>query len=242
MGLLAIETTGPIGSVALYNNEKFSEMATETEMSHLKEIVPLCNKLLLREAVATKELEAIAVDVGPGSFTGIRIGVVTVKTMAQLLNIPVIPVNSIEVWREKALDITEDFEAVAVIYNARRGQVYGGIYGKNEEEIMPAGAYMLTDIIDKLKEKNIQKVRFFGDGIDAYEEDIAGAEKLNGVEISFACVDDRYQGAEMLLRYVMRRKADLKAMSYEQVEPCYMREAEAMVRLREGTLGKSNGR
>lgn len=120
MYILAIETTGEIGSVALaYCGElsKPDERAdngaayipqnlisvekTDSPMSHLRKLAPMIDKVLKAHGIVPDDLDAIAVSVGPGSFTGIRIGVTTARCLGQILNKPLIPVGSLEMWKEK---------------------------------------------------------------------------------------------------------------------------------------------
>ena len=86
MFILGIETTGKVGSVAIVDESgKTVNRVTTDSMSHLRELVPMIKELVDELGVSLNELDAIAVSVGPGSFTGIRIGLATAKTLAQTL-------------------------------------------------------------------------------------------------------------------------------------------------------------
>ncbi|MGN0714526.1 MAG: tRNA (adenosine(37)-N6)-threonylcarbamoyltransferase complex dimerization subunit type 1 TsaB, partial [Anaerovoracaceae bacterium] len=198
MYILAIETTGPQCSVALVSGDggcRVLGMESSAEaLSHLRDLVPLTEKLLSHLNVAKSALSHIAVSAGPGSFTGIRIGVTTARALGQALNLPVIAVPTLDAFAYKeavcgtaepvgtsdaACDAnpvgTSGTEGAAnpvacAILNARRGQVYGKIEGW-----LPGCPCMLTDVLDILKsadgpvKKAGRPVLFFGDGIDAYE-------------------------------------------------------------------------
>lgn len=163
MYILAIETTGKIGSVAVIDYEKSSEATednnsnhvscipsdniiiekTDSPMSHLRELAPMMDKILKSKNLKPEDLDAIAVSVGPGSFTGIRIGVTTARCLGQILDKPIIPVGSLEMWKEKLyVDGTGEKENttkyVVPLYNARRGQVYGSIYKKTIGRQLPS--------------------------------------------------------------------------------------------------------
>ena len=90
--ILAIETTGPLASVALSG---FPELVNQTHYSHLEEIAPMVKEILAASGVDPAELDAIAVSRGPGSFTGIRIGMATAKGFAQVWDKPVICVPTL---------------------------------------------------------------------------------------------------------------------------------------------------
>lgn len=224
MYILGIETTGHIGSVSLYNSldGNMSYKETDEEMAHLRNLTPMIDEILKENNIKPKELSKIACSVGPGSYTGIRIGVSTARAMAQALGIPCVPISSLGQF--KILCNGED--DIAVIYNARRGQVYGSIFGSSGEEILKPGPYMLTEVLDVIKEKKINPV-FYGDGIDFYKE------KLNGFRL--APVETRYQKANMTVISAMHSDVEV---GYNDLLPQYMRETEAEQKLRDGTLAK----
>ena len=106
MYILAIETTGPFGSVALVSEEEnkcvvLGEMTSADEMNHLKDLLPQASRLLESAGVKKSELTHIAVSAGPGSFTGIRIGVSTARALAQALDIPCVSVPTLDAFLYK---------------------------------------------------------------------------------------------------------------------------------------------
>lgn len=196
MFILAIETTGPLGSVALLD-EKENVLGYEVSqgtMSHLKDLIPMINTMLNKCGVSINDVDLLAPSVGPGSFTGIRIGVSTARALCQALGIRAVPVPTLEAFCFKETARTAEYvqqikggraadgqtsvvcrpgTAVCAIINARRGQVYGMI-----DSFMEPGPYMLTDVIEVYKSKLEPygcRMLFFGDGIDAYEKDIIAA-------------------------------------------------------------------
>ena len=100
MYILAIETTGPFCSVALVNDEGlFMEKSSEEEMNHLQGLLPLTQQLLDEAGVEKTQLTHVAASVGPGSFTGIRIGVSTARALGQALNLPLVAVPTLEAFK-----------------------------------------------------------------------------------------------------------------------------------------------
>ena len=146
MYILAIETTGPYGSVALINekNEILGHEVSKESMSHLKDLMPMIKRMLQGQGIDGSDIDAIACDAGPGSFTGIRIGVSTARALAQIWKIPCIKVSSLSSALHKELPEGKnpDDTIVCVILNARRRQVYGFIDGYLDE-----GPWMIDDII-----------------------------------------------------------------------------------------------
>ena len=234
MFILAIETTGPFGSTALLDekgNVLGCEVSRET-MSHLKDLIPMVDTMLKKCGVSKDQIDLLAPSVGPGSFTGIRIGVSTARALCQALGIKAVPVPTLEAFCFKesagmqtasvAARKSGDHEAgiqaasrqpacgrtaVCAIINARRGQVYGMIDG-----FMEPGPYMLTDVLDVYKSKvepDGGKLLFYGDGIDAYEKDIIEAlgQPGPGPEccFEFAPKEDRYQDALSVGKWAVER-------------------------------------
>lgn len=229
MFILGIETTGKVGSVAIISESgRTVNRVTTDSMSHLRELVPMIKELVDELGISLNELDAIAVSVGPGSFTGIRIGLATAKTLAQTLGKKCISVNSLEIFKEKA----DSDNKVAVIYNARRGQVYGAIYGNDGSEILAPGPYMLDEVLEVAEVYD--DIKWYGDGVIAY------ADRLSGMNI--AEIDEMNQSADMVCRYACLKLEDGKLLDFDQLEPEYMRLPEAEQKLKDGRLAEEMAR
>ncbi len=238
MYILAIETTGPLCSVALLKNREIIGTKVGTQLrNHLKDLMPLVRELLADCNVDKKELSYIAASVGPGSFTGVRIGVTTARALGQALGIKVISVPTLDGYCYKP-EAKESGKVTCGIINARRGQVYGIVEG-----YMPGGPYMLTDVLEVLKGEVFpegKKVQFFGDGIDAYDgkiqEELGQAGYQLGKDYFYADEAFRHQDAASvgLLAYEKAMAEDV--LDVEELLPDYMRKAEAQQKLEAGQL------
>lgn len=252
MYILAIETTGPKGSVALIGEDGKTTLKVSAEkMNHLKDLTPMAQQLLDEIGIGKSALTAVAASVGPGSFTGIRIGVATARAVAQALNIPAVAVPTLEAFKLKC----GGEELVVPIFNARRGQVYGAVFDALGEDILKSGPYMLTDCFDALL-SHFQKrqsalsceteqplgVRFYGDGIDAYREQIEefakSAARTYGATVTPAPEAERYQTADMIARCVLAKVLSGDTLTAEELLPEYMRETEAEQKLKDGSLAR----
>ncbi|MDD7718861.1 MAG: tRNA (adenosine(37)-N6)-threonylcarbamoyltransferase complex dimerization subunit type 1 TsaB [Eubacteriaceae bacterium] len=253
MYILAIETTGPLGSVAIIDeNGKIKQAVSGEEMNHLKDLMPMAQRLTSELGITPGDLTAVAASVGPGSFTGIRIGVSTARALSQALGIPAAGVKTLDSFKLKC----RGSRVIVPIFNARRGQVYGGVFGENGEDILPGGPYMLEDVLSAIKTELedrfdntncgmpvAAKVVFYGDGIDAYEErlDQFTAELK---ESRVACViekaekEERYQCAAMTAQAALEMYKQGKTVSVEELLPDYMRTTEAEQKLKDGTLAR----
>ncbi|MCQ2547946.1 MAG: tRNA (adenosine(37)-N6)-threonylcarbamoyltransferase complex dimerization subunit type 1 TsaB [Clostridia bacterium] len=231
MYILAIETTGKYASVALLDAKANVKMKrSEEEMNHLQDLMPLIDKLLKQERVKKEDLTGIAVSVGPGSFTGIRIGIATAKALAQSLDLPCVPVDSLKAFiqQEKSEGL------ICPIINARRGQVYGAIFDRGDyncRTLLPPGPYMMDEVLQAIEEKAYGKVTFYGDGIDAYEDMIKKA--IPAERRVFANEALRYPSAKSVGLDAFMKFLWGKPVSFDKLEPNYMREAEAERKLKE---------
>lgn len=224
MYILALETTGPVGSVAIIDEKKnILSLASTEEMNHLKELMPMAQKIIDKLGISKKEISAVAASSGPGSFTGIRIGVSTARAISQALGIPAIKVETLETFRR----FSEKGKPVAVIFNARRGQVYGAVFDASGKEILKPGPYMLSDVLEAVS--GLSPV-FYGDGADAYKESLEGFE--------IAEEKERYQSADLVALCALEKYEKGQTLNYEELLPDYMREVEANQKLRDGTLAK----
>ena len=260
MNILAIETTGAFASVAFAKSETpgmlaqiISKVNGCDRFSHLQNLTPQIQQVLedagktdeFDEGLTVKDLDYIAVSVGPGSFTGIRIGVATARALAQSLDIPCVGVSSLEALAmriqpgecnvavegiQTGWDVTED-TLICPILDARRSQVYGGGYFIKDRfpvEEIKAGPYTLDEFLEAAKDYD--KVCFLGDGVDKYGgEIVAGRKGRTG----FAREKIRYQDAGQIARLGCRMYEEGKAVSFAKLQPEYMRMAEAERKLRE---------
>lgn len=247
MYILGFETTGPICSVALLdldNPNRIFIVNGKEPMSHLKDLTRYAKILMEDEGVAMDGIAAVAASIGPGSFTGIRIGVTSARAVAQALNVPCIAVPTLDVFR-----LRSDRKSVVVpIFNARRGQVYGAIFSETKDVLAP-GPYMLEDVLAELKGYMVGKcsagcaaeslcVVFYGDGVDAYMERLIEFKEASDFDIEFAPEEARYQTADLVIQYAADKSAKSETCAVEELLPDYMRKAEAEQKLEDGTLKK----
>ncbi|MEO8862667.1 MAG: tRNA (adenosine(37)-N6)-threonylcarbamoyltransferase complex dimerization subunit type 1 TsaB, partial [Ginsengibacter sp.] len=103
------------------------------------------DKILKDRQIAIKELEAIGVSSGPGSYTGIRVGLAAAKGLCFALNIPMITYNSLELLALSAIDFAKDKEGLyCPMIDARRMEVYTALYKFTEEEVFGPSALILS--------------------------------------------------------------------------------------------------
>lgn len=233
MHLLAIETTGAHASVALIDEtEQIVLSRSQETLSHLQNLIPMISTLLAQQGIALKDLTAIAVSEGPGSFTGIRIGVSTAKALAQVLDLPVISVPSLSAF---SLLHRESGGILCPVLDARRSQVYAGAYRCPKdgvvEIVVPPAAYDLNEYFQLLTPltRDPGEFFFFGDGIPFYGQQIQ--EWQAGVR--FAPAEGNLQMAGSVARLALTLYQNGKEQSLFTLQPAYLRKAEAERKLEE---------
>ena len=245
MYILAIETTGAYASVALLDEVSeapriLSVIHGNDRFSHLQNLTPQISQILEEHSLTPGDLTAVAVSCGPGSFTGIRIGVSTARALAQVLDIPCIPVSSLEALALRETSVSRRLICPAL--DARRKQVYGAAYeivdGLPVCRIEPASCLM-TEFLQKLDSHldDLPDVKtevfFLGDGIDTCGDllqEWSGKEKA---EVTYAPKEIRYQDAATVALRGWQLYKEGKSCGYMELEPEYLRMAEAEKKLKD---------
>jgi tRNA threonylcarbamoyladenosine biosynthesis protein TsaB len=142
--LLAFDTATPFVSVALHDGEDVVvELRSDRSMKHGEQLAPLIEQALARAGIGRQDLTAVAVGVGPGPFTGLRVGLVTARTLGYVLDVPVHGVCSLDVLAVEAVEtgaVTAGEFLVAT--DARRKEVYVARYDER-------GARLAGPVVDK---------------------------------------------------------------------------------------------
>ncbi len=140
MKILTIDTSGEFATVTVTDTDS-KKTVTEVShdvMSHLRLLIPMIQKALDKAGIKKEEITHIAAAVGPGSFTGIRIGLATAKVMAQMMNLPIIPLSSLEIYayadytsRDENMRVTVLSEGAAAECTAVEGIAAEGAAAKD---------------------------------------------------------------------------------------------------------------
>ena len=218
---LAIDTSNTTLSIALVEGNNVLYEITETAKNdHSKRLMPAIEKLFKEAGCQPKDLDLIAVAQGPGSYTGVRIGVTVAKTLAWTLKKPLVGISSLEIL---ARNINEGGYVVP-LFDARRQTVFAGIYdGKTYESIIADGHYDLEQLLDNLSKKD-KKMYFLGSDVIKYWELIE--DKLGNRAVKIENSELNIPHASILAKLAISREpiADIHHFS-----PAYHRLPEAEV-------------
>ena len=213
--ILNIETSTKACSVALHKNGELivSREDVTTNFSHSEKLLKFISKLFSDAKLSLSDLDAIAVSMGPGSYTGLRIGVSTAKGLCYGLDIPLISISTLKAMSfGMALEIKADLYCPMI--DARRMEVYSAFFDINNSEVRKIQA----DIIDEnsYKKELEKKVVFFGDGSEKIKEKI---KHENAMFISNIHPSAKNMG---LLSYQKFNKSLFEDLAY--FEPFYLKD------------------
>ena len=183
MKILGLDSSGIVASVAVVEDDILvAEYTVNYKKTHSQTLLPMLDEIAKMTELDLNTVDAIAVAAGPGSFTGLRIGSATAKGLGLALKKPLIAVPTVE---GLAYNLYDTDGLICPIMDARRRQVYTGIYRFEEHRLVTVEDQMavpMEEMISKLNEYQ-QPVTFLGDGVPVFTDMIA--EKLK-VPYSFA--------------------------------------------------------
>lgn len=182
MKILALDSSGLVASVALAEDDKLiAEYTIQYKKTHSQTLLPMLDEIKKMVELDLSTVDAIAVAAGPGSFTGLRIGSATAKGLALALEKPIVPVPTVN---GLAYQMYGTDALVCPIMDARRSQVYTGIYEFVYEKdhydmrvIKEQCAAAFDEIAESLNELN-RKVIFLGDGVPVFAKRMSDVMKV----------------------------------------------------------------
>ncbi|MBP2625763.1 MAG: universal protein YeaZ [Firmicutes bacterium] len=155
MPILALETATLVSSVALATADTLlAEITLQTKKTHSELLMPHIDKILAMAEVSKADIKAVAVSVGPGSFTGLRIGLATAKTLAYAMNVPLIGVPTLAAL---AYGCLVPGVILAPMLDAQKGNVYHALFEWRSgelKELMPPTVMYIDEALDNLAEYN----------------------------------------------------------------------------------------
>jgi len=180
MKILAMDSATRVAGIALVDGDQtiLAEALLNTGKTHSEKLLPLLAEVLNYAGLGLKDLSGIAVTKGPGSFTGLRIGLATAKTLAQVLGLPLVGVPTLDVLSQNAAG---SGGLICPLIVARRQEVYTALYGggdcppsERRTEYLALSPDQLFELLDRTGET----VTFLGDAVQEYQRDLTA--KLGG--------------------------------------------------------------
>lgn len=216
MILLLIDTSGPVAGVALMEDGKVRyEAMCVNSFTHSQSMLPMVEEAYLHTGLSVDKTDYFACVTGPGSFTGVRIGVSTVKALAQVGNKPCVMVDALE---SMANGVRYFGGILCPIQDARAGQVYGAAFeGTTMERLLPDEPLILEEYLEKVAAYG-KKMLFLGDGMPVHREKIGA---MLGDKAVFAPAQLSYLRPAAAAELAWNRIEE--AVSYLELQPLYLR-------------------
>lgn len=168
--ILNIDTATTTGSVSLSRDgQAIQTLVNEKQQDHAATMILFVQQILKEQGILPEALDAIAVSAGPGSYTGLRVGVATAKGLCYAWHKPLLAISTLQMMAQGLVATVKDELAwYCPMLDARRQEVFMGLYDAGLQEIMPPQAMILepSSLDGPLAEK---KIYFFGDGSPKWE-------------------------------------------------------------------------
>ena len=221
--ILSADTSTLNLSIALLKNGVLLAESETSALKHSSGLLPEIDALLKRSGLRIDDISAFCVGLGPGSFTGLRIGVTTMRGLAFSLKKPVIGISSMDCL---AYNLLGRKGIICPAIDAKQNKVYSRIYKSNGKEIKPAGKFLLLGIKDLLK-KLKGEVIFIGDAAALYRDEILNNKKIRA---EFAPEALWYPKAGILGKLGLARLKAGKKDSVFTLAPLYIYPKECQIR------------
>ncbi|MDP8200795.1 MAG: tRNA (adenosine(37)-N6)-threonylcarbamoyltransferase complex dimerization subunit type 1 TsaB [Candidatus Tenebribacter burtonii] len=218
MNILALSTTSSSGSIAIYKKDHISFINhLDIKVTHSERLLPQIDAGLKNSKINISDIDLVVIANGPGSFTGTRIGLATAKGICMAHNIPLLPINTLELL---ANNIAHSNRNILALIDARMSEVYAALYSPELEIILPE-----TNTKPEILFKKIKKpVIVVGDGAKEYRNEIL----VSGIDHTFCLEHQNIPLASTLISIALKNNIpEYDFESISELEPYYLRKSQA---------------
>lgn len=221
MKILGLDSTGNVCTAAISDNENLiAEMTVNIGNTHSETLLPLIEQILKMSDTDINEIQLFATSVGPGSFTGVRIGAATVKALAFGKNLPLCEVSTLEALAENL----SDFDGILCpVINARRMQVYNALFSckdGNITRLTPDRAISVEELDSELA-KYDSPIYLSGDGYDICKSNFKLTNTMN------TQAKTRMASGYSVCICAMKMYNEGKTVTDRELSPSYLRLSQA---------------
>ena len=224
MLILGIETATERVSVAIGGHEGVLGMFEVTRgRRHAETLTPAIDFVCRQADVALDEISVVAVDMGPGLFTGMRVGLASAKAIAQALRVPMIAISSLDLL---AYPLRRTDKVIAAVIDARKGEIFYALYRQvpgGIQRVSEPTAGRVDDLVADLLARG-QEVVCVGDGAIRYHEEIAAGHRVEIAEKFFA-----YPSSAPLVQLAHSKALREEWVNPWEVEAMYLRKPDAEI-------------
>ncbi len=233
MKILSIDTASNVCGVSiLEENKLICNLDLNTGRTHSENLMPMIIEAFTNTNLSIKDIDLIVCDIGPGSFTGIRIGVATAKAFQDSLGIPCIGVSSLESLAYNEKENLSNDDCICSVIDCKNNNCYYAVYkfiNNNFQEIVAPKA----DSVENLKKAEFEykNITFVGDGANIYHQELSSAFPKS--TFSSNCILNSYQLGLCGLNKFKTKQSD-------NILPLYLKKPQAQRQLEENLLKKHN--
>ena len=237
MNILAIESSGAVASAAIMKSgEILSEYTINNGKTHSHTLLPMIEEIMDKCGMTAKDIDYIAISSGPGSFTGLRIGISTAKGLAlggdiedsELAGKPCVAVSTLEAMAYNLCEAEGVY--ICPVIDARNDRIYSGLYwfwidddgNYRAESAIPDGVFEIDKYLERLSSVN-HGIIFIGDGIGAIKKKI----DETGIMYSFASRHKNFPRAASLAIIAEKKIEEGDIVTADELSPDYMAKSQA---------------
>jgi tRNA threonylcarbamoyladenosine biosynthesis protein TsaB len=223
--VLGIDTTTLVCGVSVADaGVVLGEYSLQVKKTHSERLLPLISSLLCDTGLTPADLSGVAVASGPGSFTGVRIGVATARALGQALGIPLVGISTLEVL---AAQVRYFPGLLSPLLDARRGQVYNAVFraGERPHRLSEDRVVPLAEVLAEFDRS--EQVLFLGDGVSVHRDEITG---VLGEKACFLPPEGQFNRAATVARLGLAELAAGRGTQYIDLTPRYIRRSEAEIK------------
>ena len=228
MKLLAFETATEACSVALYIDGEIFERFEIAPKQHTQLALPWAEQLLAETGIKKSQLDAIAVGIGPGAFTGVRLAVALVQGIALALDKPVVPISSLAALAMQAADLKT--EKILAAIDARMGEIYCAQFQLNADKLVDVISEEIVIAPEAYRVESDSSIVGVGTGFAANNKALQNNLKSRLI----ACRADALPHASDIIKLAVRDYRLGKMIAPDNLEPAYLRNKVALTLKEQG--------
>ena len=238
MKILAIDTSSKRCSVCIFeDNHVIINLNNDDEKTHSVKLMPMVDQAFKETGLSLDDISLLACCIGPGSFTGVRIGISTVKAFADVKNIPVVGITSLESLAYNVIHdnssvntIDEKKTLICSLIDAKNNNVYCGLYYYNEKmNLIEIFAEDISVTIEKIKntfvKNNFSDIIFVGDGAETYKNTIE--DNFKNENICICESESNFQCSPSLAKAGLQKYNEGNYGDSNSIFPVYLRKSQA---------------
>lgn len=223
MNILVLDCAVSKISIAVKFDDKMIAQTYDIGMHQSEILVPAIDDILQKAGITAGDLDFSAITIGPGSFTGLRLGISALKAIELAYNVPIYGVSSLQVYSYTAKNL--GFPVLCCI-DANKDRFYACLYDENENEILPDGDYETSELIDKI---DFDKLLITGPDAKKFYDILSNSNVHTDLKPYLLRNSDNYAACLIEIAEKMFKNNESPLQDYDG--PVYLRASEAELKL-----------